>query len=77
MDADILSLEALSPGERFCRIGAPHFVWIKTSHSWAHAIWKGKRIEQPMHHTTLVRRALADKLNPGELAPVIGSQRLA
>lgn len=65
---DIVPLSALCPGERFCRIGAPHFVWIKTSHTWAHAVWKGKRCEQPMHHTTLVRRARPDQLNPGETA---------
>jgi hypothetical protein len=55
-----------APGERFVRVGAPHFVYVKTSHTWAHAFWKGLRHDTPMHHTTLVRRAPAGKLNPGE-----------
>lgn len=64
---DIIYFSALVPGERFLRIGAPHFVRIKTSHTWAHAFWKGIRHDTPLHPLTIVRRAPADQRNPGEV----------
>jgi hypothetical protein len=67
MNRDVLHLETLVPGDRFLRIGVPHFVWIKTSHNWAHAWWKGVCHQRPMHHLTLVRRAPSIQLNPGEV----------
>jgi hypothetical protein len=65
--ADLIPFEALVPGERFTRIGSPHFVCIKTTHTWAHAMWKGTRHDMPLHWSALVRRAAAEQLNPGEV----------
>lgn len=63
---DILPFSALVPGERFTRIGVPHVVRVKTSHTWAYAVWQGVRHDAPLHHTSLVRRAAPGQFNPGE-----------
>lgn len=60
----IVELAVLCPGEPFTRIGAPHVVYVKSSHTWASLTWKGRRTNVPMHHTTLVARADERHSNP-------------
>lgn len=56
----------LCPGERFTKLDTPNIVYIKTSHTWAHAFWKGIRSDIPLHYSTPIVRATSEQKNPGE-----------
>ena len=66
MNADLIPFASLCPGERFLRIGSPHVVSVKTSHTWAATSWRQHRYEYPLHWTSLIRRAPVGQRNPGE-----------
>lgn len=63
---DLIEYAVLCPGERFTRIGSPHVVSTKTSHTWAVTVWRQHRYKYPIHWTTLIRRAPVGQRNPDE-----------
>lgn len=63
---EFVELAALVPGERYVKKDVPHVVYTKMSHAHSRLVWKQHTATVYPHPSTLVRRASAEELNPGE-----------